>query len=590
MTTSRLWQWLGGGVLGVTWFFMPQLVWAAPVVTLTSNPSPATVPSGTSIDIIWTISGATRCTATDNSPWTGPWPTTSGSMKVVVTKQVTYYLECWDNTNASSGERVLVTQVSDVTLDLSANPTSVKAGNPVTVTWSSTGGSDVVCFLNDSRGPIGPQQQNGSKQLYPTESTTYTMTCVNYVNGSPRESSPTRSVPVTVTPGAPCTFMGNLVWMTNCSAYVSETLESGKSKAVANTQPGYIGSTTYSCMDGVFSEPTQTSCTASAPGKPSVIFTGSVTSLPAPGQATLSWQTSGVAGCFASGGWNGNITDLPNGSAVQFVSVTTTYYLDCLDSNGVSAGKKSVTVTVGGSGGGSGGGGGTGGGGGGPIDGRCAPTHNNCLAGTSSTPQEDGGNWYWNCDGISGGTRALCNEGKPSGGPGPTPTPGPAPSPGPGPSPAPGPGPSPIAPPNPTPSPSADSPSLIPCGRNIDNKNTTDIDETKPCTLCHIVLGGQGLVAWGLKIMAIIAITVIFAMGVLYILSAGNSGMMQTAKGGMIASLIGFAVMLSAYLIVNVILTILVDTASPDKPFLNLTATQGYFNFACDIKSNVNGK
>ena len=154
------------------------------------------------------------------------------------------------------------------------------------------------------------------------------------------------------------------------------------------------------------------------------------------------------------------------------------------------------------------------------------------------------------------------------------------------PGPKPGPGPSPIAPP----SPSADSPSLIPCGRNIDNKNTTDIDETKPCTLCHIVLGGQGLISWGLKIMAVIAITVIFAMGVLYILSAGNSGMMETAKGGMIASLIGFAVMLSAYLIVNVVLTILVDTASPDKPFLNLTATQGYFNFACDITSNVNGK
>ncbi len=160
------------------------------------------------------------------------------------------------------------------------------------------------------------------------------------------------------------------------------------------------------------------------------------------------------------------------------------------------------------------------------------------------------------------------------------------------PGPTPGPGPTPLAPPNPIapPVPSGDSPSLIPCGRNIDNVNTSDIDETKPCTLCHIVLGGQGLVAWGLRIMSIIAITVIFAMGVLYILSAGNSSMMETAKGGMIASLIGFAVMLSAYLIVNVVLTILVDTASPDKPFLNLTATQGYFNFACDITSNVNGK
>lgn len=133
--------------------------------------------------------------------------------------------------------------------------------------------------------------------------------------------------------------------------------------------------------------------------------------------------------------------------------------------------------------------------------------------------------------------------------------------------------------------------SIVPCGLSQDDATTPlPLDESKPCTLCHIVLGGQGLVAWGLKIMAIIAITVIFAMGVLYILSAGNSGMMQTAKGGMIAALIGFAVMLSAYLIVNVILTILVDTASPDKPFLNLTATQGYFNFACDITSNVNGK
>jgi hypothetical protein len=137
----------------------------------------------------------------------------------------------------------------------------------------------------------------------------------------------------------------------------------------------------------------------------------------------------------------------------------------------------------------------------------------------------------------------------------------------------------------------ASAASLVPCGLSKDDATTPlPLDESKPCTLCHIVLGGQGLVAWGLKIMAIIAITVIFAMGVLYILSAGNSGMMQTAKGGMIASLIGFAVMLSAYLIVNVILTILVDTASPDKPFLNLTATQGYFNFACDITSNVNGK
>ncbi len=579
--------WIRRGALSFVLFALPQMVWAAPSVSLSANPTTLSVNGTTTLT--WTISGATSCTATDSTGFVGPWQTTSGSGPITQAHSVQYGLECFDAGGNSSGKKEVIVVVTP-TLSLSADKTSIKAGDPLMLTWTTQAAN--ICFPTFTDAQTGGQTalsiqaENGNWTVFPMTSGSYSMTCSYYIQGTPRGTSPKQSVNVSVTQPAPCLFSGNLTWMTNCGASLSESLASGQTKTVTNTKPGYTGSTTYGCSDGVFTGPTGTTCSVSAgpANGPSITrFDGNVSMLTAPGNVTLTWNTANTSSCTASNGWSGPVTPLPNGSTTKSISVTTTFVLTC-SSVGYQDVTREFQVTVQGGGGG----------GNSPIDGKCAPTHNNCLAGTSSTPQEDGANWYWNCEGLNGGKRVVCNEGKPSGGPGPgpSPSPGPGPNPTPGPNPAPGPGPAPLAPPNPLapPAPTGDSPSLIPCGRNIDDKNTTDIIESQPCTLCHIVLGGQKLISWGLKIMAIIAITVIFAMGVLYILSAGNSGMMQTAKGGMIAALIGFAVMLSAYLIVNVILTILVDTASPDKPFLNLTATKGYFNFACDITSNVNGK
>jgi hypothetical protein len=134
---------------------------------------------------------------------------------------------------------------------------------------------------------------------------------------------------------------------------------------------------------------------------------------------------------------------------------------------------------------------------------------------------------------------------------------------------------------------SGDSPSLVPCGRSIDDTGTA-IVETNPCTICHVVVGGQRIISWGLKIMAVIAITVLFAMAVLYVVSAGDQGRMQTAKGGIWAALIGFTVMLSAWLIVNTVLSILADTdPTSGKPLSDLVQN-GNFSFTCDTSSNAN--
>jgi hypothetical protein len=120
----------------------------------------------------------------------------------------------------------------------------------------------------------------------------------------------------------------------------------------------------------------------------------------------------------------------------------------------------------------------------------------------------------------------------------------------------------------------ANAAGLIPCG-----KSSGDPGEMAPCTVCHIVIAGNGLITWGLGIMTVIAIAV------LYVVSAGNTGMMQTAKGGMVAALIGFSVMLSAWLIVNTVLTVLVNNSS--GPLAGMVQN-GVFKFSCDQSSNAN--
>ncbi|MFZ2187075.1 MAG: hypothetical protein WAV46_00365, partial [Candidatus Moraniibacteriota bacterium] len=74
----------------------------------------------------------------------------------------------------------------------------------------------------------------------------------------------------------------------------------------------------------------------------------------------------------------------------------------------------------------------------------------------------------------------------------------------------------------------------------------------------------------------------IVAMAIFYIVSTGDEGMMSTAKSGIKAAMIGFAVMLSAWLIVNIVLTLLVNTQ-----FLSGIKQNGVFTFSCDVTSSA---
>ena len=56
---------------------------------------------------------------------------------------------------------------------------------------------------------------------------------------------------------------------------------------------------------------------------------------------------------------------------------------------------------------------------------------------------------------------------------------------------------------------------LVPCGRTADDPATTGLDEAAPCTVCHLIVGGKGVIDYGLKIMTYVAIAVLVAMAIL---------------------------------------------------------------------------
>lgn len=110
---------------------------------------------------------------------------------------------------------------------------------------------------------------------------------------------------------------------------------------------------------------------------------------------------------------------------------------------------------------------------------------------------------------------------------------------------------------------------LVPCG----------VGDGPACTMCHLVIGINDIIKWGLGVMVFFAIAVIVAMGIVYIVSAGNSAMMSTAKNGIKSTLIGCVFMLGAWLIVNTIMLVLANNGVGKATTWN--------TFTCDTTSKA---
>ncbi len=114
---------------------------------------------------------------------------------------------------------------------------------------------------------------------------------------------------------------------------------------------------------------------------------------------------------------------------------------------------------------------------------------------------------------------------------------------------------------------------LVSCGRGP--------DQTSACTLCDIVKGAADITNYLRNIMVFVALVVIVAMGIMYIVSAGNPGMMETAKKGVYAALIGIVVILAAWIIVNTIMYVVFDVNSGNVTVLKGFSVLSGFTFDC---------
>jgi hypothetical protein len=108
---------------------------------------------------------------------------------------------------------------------------------------------------------------------------------------------------------------------------------------------------------------------------------------------------------------------------------------------------------------------------------------------------------------------------------------------------------------------------IIQCGKN----------GQRMCKLCDLIVGIKAIIQYGLTIAVVVALTFIVVGAVMYIVSAGNTGMIEMAKGAMKNAAIGLIIFLTAWLIVTYTLKVL--SARDD---LGISATGGWSSFTCN--------
>ncbi len=118
---------------------------------------------------------------------------------------------------------------------------------------------------------------------------------------------------------------------------------------------------------------------------------------------------------------------------------------------------------------------------------------------------------------------------------------------------------------------------LVPCG---------DGGVETACTLCHFITGISNIILIIRNIMLFIGLAVITAMGVVYVISAGDEKLITLAKGGIKSTLIGIIVILFAWFIVNMIMFYVFQAKNDLGVGVTFKGTDG-FTFQCSTISTA---
>lgn len=94
---------------------------------------------------------------------------------------------------------------------------------------------------------------------------------------------------------------------------------------------------------------------------------------------------------------------------------------------------------------------------------------------------------------------------------------------------------------------------LVPCGRSEDDLDTPNINESQTCTACDLLVLFQNVLKFALEIAFLIVIGFIAYGGFRWIFSGGNEANIKAGQQTITNALIGLAIILCAWLIVNTV-------------------------------------
>lgn len=118
---------------------------------------------------------------------------------------------------------------------------------------------------------------------------------------------------------------------------------------------------------------------------------------------------------------------------------------------------------------------------------------------------------------------------------------------------------------------------VVPCGGTGINGAPAE-----QCTLCHLFEGIQNIVSWGKSVLVIIALVAIVAGAIMYVISAGNSGMMELGRNVIKQALWGVVITLAAWLIVNTILWLMASKLTDGGD--NFLSIASWYDFQCSTE------
>jgi hypothetical protein len=322
---------------------------APDATTVNLSASPATVSPNGSTTLSWDSVNADSCTASGD--WSGSKEVSGSETIKSIVKNSTFKLSCTGtNGNASDSVAVTVNTPPALTLDLSANPTDISYNGSTTLNWTSNADScSASGAWSGNKGASGSETINSL-----TETSTFNLSCNSAGTGV--------NDTVTVTVGKPATPTINLAAdpmkvSYNGSTTLSWRSENTDSCTASGDWSGTRGSAGSEVIDALTESSTFTlSCTGDG-GTVSDTLTISVeplpvstvnlsatpTSVPQNGSVTLSWNSSNVDSCSASGDWSGS-KDTSGTETISSLVADSRFTLNCRNANeSVSA---SVDVTV----------------------------------------------------------------------------------------------------------------------------------------------------------------------------------------------------------------------------------------------------